>query len=246
MSEKVIIKKPYKLAISISSGIDSLTSYYWAIEELNYNPKDIICIMFDYGQEYFHKEYSCVKWLKCNLQVLQIDILEYTSWNQPYSPNRNAIFATIASKFADRVWICANKGDNNKYAYDKNDKFFELATMFNSASTGKHTIIESPFINKFKHEIIAWGLKNNVDYNNSISCYHPSLNRCGMCADCFSRFINMKYNGIDEVFTQLPYKSDIAINQLAEYKRNLENNDFTKNHKKIIDITFKVMKGVNL
>lgn len=242
---KIIITKPFRLAICMSGGIDSLTSYYWAIKVLGYKKEDIINIQFDYGQEYYLKEkMALIKNKDMYIKEFQIDIGEMSTWKNYYSPNRNTIFSSIGSKFADEVWIVSNKGDNNKYAIDKNDKFFELATKLNSYATGKETRIRSPFLNLYKHEIIAWGLKNGVNYNNSISCYHGYYVRCGLCADCFSRFINMKYNNIDEIFENNPLESEVCKSVIEEYKQNLKDNDFTKNKKEVIKVTFKVLENL--
>jgi 7-cyano-7-deazaguanine synthase in queuosine biosynthesis len=225
--------KRRKLAICFSGGMDSYIAYHWAIKELNYNPKDILCINFDIGHPYFKKEEQCLKQLEVPYTTMKIGLLSKKYNNMPDEvnyiiPGRNMIFASIAASFAKEVWIIGMKFENHYLMYDKNENFFRLATICLSQAIGSPTQVKSPFVNLTKTEIIKWSIKHKLPHlHETTSCYHPTLQRCGVCSLCFKRFIAMKACGLDENFINDPRKSKEAIRLREAYIKALADNDFS-------------------
>lgn len=236
-----------KLAICISGGMDSYIAYFWAIKKLGYKKEDIICINFDIGHPYAKKEQEALKKLGIPYTTIHIDLLRESFGNMPTEtkyviPARNMIFSTIAAGFAERVWIMGMKFENHYLMYDKNDDFFRIASACLTQSIGSQTIVESPFIDYTKTDIIQWAVDNKLEkLHETTSCYHPKLHRCGECSLCFKRFVAMMACGVEEKFSSDPRKSEEAQRLVTVYKEAIRKNDFSHYQKDRILETFDIM-----
>lgn len=234
--------KKYRLCICYSSGIDSLTGLYYAVNQLKYNYQDILLLMFNYGQEYFEKEFGLMKKLienenlPCDYKVLKININDDTNIENHYCWNRNTIFSTIACRFSDEVWIVAN-GDEHQVK-DKDEKFFELATKLNTYTMEKPILIHSPFLRLRKSNIIKWGLNNKVPFFYSTSCYHPTKLFCGECAGCLFRWVDMNYLNIKEAYLNHPLESKKNQDIVKEYLIYYKNMDYSVKHEEELNIFY--------
>ncbi len=114
-----------------------------------------------------------------------------------YVPARNTLFLAYALSWAEsinanNIFIGANKDDFQGYPDCRPDfykKFEELANIGTSfvEKTEKIEII-TPFINSTKEEIILFGLKNNIDFSETFTCYEPIDGKpCGKCYSCIVR-----------------------------------------------------------
>lgn len=115
-----------------------------------------------------------------------------------YVPARNTLFLSYAMAWADSIeadaiYIGVNQIDASGYP-DCREVFINAmrdVAKFGtrSGSNGKTINIETPLINLTKPEIIELGLKNNLDYSKTISCYDPLINAisCGQCDACILR-----------------------------------------------------------
>lgn len=241
--------KRKKLCIPISGGMDSFIAYHYAIRELGYNPEDIVCIFFNIGQPYFQKEKDALSKLGVPYKEIHIPcypevVADKLDIHNYILPNRNAIFASIAAIYGERVWIVGMKYENHYLMHDKNDAFFRISTISNTQSIGELTIIESPFSNKTKTETIEWARDNDLleKLDDTVSCYHPREKRCGVCSLCFKRWLAMKAAGVDEHYSQNPAISDEANRLVLAYTAALEKNDFSHYSKERILETLKFIK----
>lgn len=233
--------KQYELCILYSSGIDSITGYYYAIKQLKIKPENILLLMINYGQSYHEKEkFLFENFLKDNPKVnykcLDINIENESDLEYHYVSNRNVILSSIGFRFSDEVWLCANADE--QHVKDKDMDFFTLSTQLNSHTLGKPVILFSPFLNWSREKILRWGIGNNVPYNFSSSCYHEILMQCGECKGCIDRYFDFMDLGIIEEFEKniLEYPRVIG---LVEY---LHLKDKTPEEQKVFEKYIRVLQ----
>ncbi|OGX35312.1 MAG: hypothetical protein A3C36_00745 [Omnitrophica WOR_2 bacterium RIFCSPHIGHO2_02_FULL_52_10] len=108
-------------------------------------------------------------------------------------PARNIIFLSFAASFAEAigaraVFIGANAIDYSGYP-DCRPGFFKayqtvLRRGLKSGVERKAIKIYTPLIRKTKAQIIQMGLKLNVPYRLTWSCYRGGARPCGTCDSC--------------------------------------------------------------
>lgn len=110
-----------------------------------------------------------------------------------YVPARNLIFLSLAASFAEAVgathiFIGANAIDYSGYPDCRPEFFKGLQNVFKkglkSGVEGKGLKIHAPFVQKTKAQIIRVGLKLDVPYAKTWSCYQGKMNACGVCDSC--------------------------------------------------------------
>ena len=121
-----------------------------------------------------------------------------------YVPARNTIFLSYALALAEvrqahDIFIGVNALDYSGYPdcrpefIDTFGKLANLATKISDCDTGgtgaERTKIHAPLIDLTKAEIIKEGLRLNVDYKMTTSCYDPVDGKlaCGHCDACLLR-----------------------------------------------------------
>lgn len=108
-------------------------------------------------------------------------------------PNRNAIMMTIAyglaaSQQADTVAMAVHGGDHFIYADCRPDFMESFSAMQNLALDGMATIsLFTPFLHKNKSDIVREGIKQQVPFENTWSCYKGLEQHCGRCGTCVER-----------------------------------------------------------
>ena len=110
-----------------------------------------------------------------------------------YVPARNIIFLSFAASFAEAagakgIFIGANAIDYSGYP-DCRPEFFKAyqAMMRQGLKTGvqgQSIKVFAPFVRKTKKQIIRHGLKLNVPYHLTWSCYEGKQKPCGVCDSC--------------------------------------------------------------
>lgn len=117
-----------------------------------------------------------------------------------YVPFRNGLFissaASIAiSKNCSTIWYGAHSDDAAGNAYpDCSSKFNEAINEAIYEGSGRQVHVVAPFINKTKAEVVAAGLKINVPYELTTSCYEGKDKACGKCGTCIDRLNAFKIN----------------------------------------------------
>ena len=126
-----------------------------------------------------------------------------------YVPARNTIFLSYALAYAEvlpanDIFIGANILDYSGYP-DCRPAYIEaynvLANLaLSRAVQGEKMTIHTPLLQLNKTQIIQEGLRLDVDYANTFSCYSPSKDghACGVCDACTLRLNAFKSVGIDD------------------------------------------------
>ena len=201
-----------KAVILVSGGLDSATVLAMA-KSAGY---ECYALSMDYGQRHRIELDRAQKVATSNgaveHRVVRIDIgnfggsaLTDRDINVPtqetdnipitYVPARNTVFLSTALGWAEvlgasAIFIGANAVDYSGYPDCRPEyiqAFQNLANLATKAGVEGETIkIEAPIINLTKGEIIKAGLKLNVDYSQTISCYNPRTDGkiCGECDSC--------------------------------------------------------------
>lgn len=240
-----------KLVICYSGGMDSFIAYHYAISrEGGYHPNDVQLVNFNIGSNYSAKEDLARKqlnlpYIKIDLPIIAPELNNVPTKEKYIIPARNLIFASVAASLGERVWIVGVRHENHVKMYDKNNAFFRSATLACSQAVGATTIVESPFIEWSKTEMIQWAVQNGLlnQLHKTVSCYDDDLVQCGTCGLCFKRAIAMYAAGVDERarYSTDPFTSDIARRFVEEYIKALQSKDFTHYALDRIEETLNVM-----
>lgn len=126
-----------------------------------------------------------------------------------WTPQRNTLFFTMLHAFAevhnfDEVWVGVNQIDFSGYPDTRESFIKRLQEALNWGSkafteNGKEIKIIAPLQHMNKSAIIKEGIKLNVPYNLTQSCYEPVENKsCGHCDSCILRLNGFKEAGIQD------------------------------------------------
>ena len=118
-----------------------------------------------------------------------------------YVPARNTVFLSISLAYAeaidaDAIFIGATATDYSGYPdcrpeyIEAYQKMADLATK--RGVEGKPIKIKAPLLNLSKAEIIKKGLKLNVSFDKTWSCYQGGEKACGRCDSCLLRLKGFK------------------------------------------------------
>lgn len=215
-----------KAIVLLSGGLDSATTLAIAIDQ----GFDCYALSFDYGQRhaveinaaksiasYFNvKEH---KVLEIDLTQIggsaltdySIDVPERPTEGIPvtYVPARNTIFLSFALAYTEvldafDIFFGVNAVDYSGYpdcrpeyiaAFEKTAK---LATR--AGVEGGEFKFHTPLIQLTKAEIIKTGIKLDLDYSLTVSCYQADEQgrACGLCDSCRIRSAGFKTAGIPD------------------------------------------------
>ncbi len=123
-----------------------------------------------------------------------------------YVPFRNGLFLSIAASYADsifpgepaEVWYGAHSDDAAGQAYaDCSEEFAAAMDKAINIGTYGNIHVVRPLINMNKVQVVAEGLRLNVPYEKTWSCYKGEGKACGIhCATCLDRIEAFKANGV--------------------------------------------------
>jgi 7-cyano-7-deazaguanine synthase len=118
-----------------------------------------------------------------------------------YVPARNTIFLSIALAYAesldaDAVFIGATSSDYSGYP-DCRPRFFKAFQKMADVATkkgveGGSIQIRTPLLRLSKDQIIKKGLKLQVPFEHTWSCYKGEKKACGRCDSCLLRLKGFK------------------------------------------------------
>lgn len=124
-----------------------------------------------------------------------------------YVPFRNGLLLSIATAYADslfpneevEIFYGAHADDAAGQAYaDCSPEFAEAMNKAINIGTYNKISINRPLINMNKAEVVKTGLKLNVPYELTWSCYEGKEKQCGKCGTCIDRKNAFKLNGIED------------------------------------------------
>jgi 7-cyano-7-deazaguanine synthase len=106
-------------------------------------------------------------------------------------PNRNMIMLSVAIGWAistksDAVAYAAHAGDHTIYP-DCRPEFGAAMNVAAYLADWHQVEVVRPFVNFTKAEIVAFGAKLNVPFQDTYSCYEGRPVHCGKCGTCVER-----------------------------------------------------------
>lgn len=213
-----------KAIILLSGGLDSITVLALAKQQ----GFDCYALSFDYGQRHnaelkaaseIAKAYQVTdhKIIKLGLGSIggsaltdtQIDVPDKLQDGIPvtYVPARNTIFLAFALGWAEvlkstDIFIGVNAVDYSGYPDCRPEfikAFQQLANLATKAGIeGNNITVHTPLISLSKSDIIKQGIKLNVDYARTVSCYSADEQgrACRVCDACRLRLLGFTESGI--------------------------------------------------
>lgn len=207
-----------KCIVVLSGGPDSTVVAYWATNK----GYEVYGLTFKYGQismtEVEHASMIAEK-LAIPIKIIDLSSLKEvftgvtslvdnnipmtSNFSQPIIvPFRNAIFLSVAVAYAvsinsKNIFYGAQESDAQFYP-DCRKEFYESFEQTARLGTDKEILIEAPFSNVPKSEIIKLGTKLGVPFHLTWSCYLNLPQHCGKCESCINRKNAFKQSGITD------------------------------------------------
>lgn len=212
-----------KAIVSLSGGMDSTTVLAAAIE----SGRDVIAVSFGYGSKHqmYENEASSMIAQHYNVPHRFINLCdvmasfrsnllktggaipeghyEAESMKLTVVPARNIIFASIlvgvaVSEDANSIWMGVHAGDHAIYP-DCRSKFVLAMEKALQLGTGNDYLsIVTPFLYGDKQSILEYGIKHNVPYHLTRTCYKDQSIACGKCGSCQERLSAFKAVGVED------------------------------------------------
>lgn len=124
-----------------------------------------------------------------------------------YVPFRNGLMLSSVAALAQSIWpdnevdilLGAHADDAAGRAYaDCSEEFTSaMNTAIVIGTYGKVRVV-APLVNMNKSEVIGTGLKLNVPYHLTWSCYQGGREACGKCGTCIDRLNAFHANGVKD------------------------------------------------
>jgi len=210
----------------ISGGLDSTVMLY----DLAKQGYSINALSFRYGQKH-SKEIECAKWHCRELGVvhelveiplgklfrssaltnseIEMPNAHYTHESQKVTvvPNRNMIMLAIAAGYAESIgakelFYAAHANDEAIYP-DCRPVFVNHLKETLEVGMYEAPQLIAPYVNITKAEVVTQGMKLQVPFERTWSCYQGNEKPCNFCGTCRERIESFMKNGIrDPLYTQ--------------------------------------------
>jgi 7-cyano-7-deazaguanine synthase len=213
MSEKVVV--------IFSGGMDSYTVLNHALKQ----GYDVHALTFDYGQRHVkeiqYAQRACDE-LNVHHKIVDISAInsiiagssltdnidipeghyEAESMQSTVVPNRNMILLSLAVGYAvslkaTKVFYGAHSGDHAIYP-DCRPEFVKRMQDVCAIANYDAIDIIVPYLHNDKIEILADGIKMNLDYNKTWTCYNGREKACGKCGACQERLEAFEKNNVTD------------------------------------------------
>ncbi len=121
-----------------------------------------------------------------------------------YVPFRNGLFLSVAASVAvaqgaEEILYGAHADDAAGNAYpDCSVEFNGYMAKAIYTGTGDAVNVVAPFVAKTKADVVAEGLRMNVPYELTWSCYEGGDKPCGKCGTCIDRKEAFEKNGVKD------------------------------------------------
>ncbi|MCX7958402.1 MAG: 7-cyano-7-deazaguanine synthase QueC [Deltaproteobacteria bacterium] len=223
------MKREGRAVVLLSGGMDSATTLAIALRKHR-----VIALHFNYHQRTQKKELWCFRKLCGYYKVrdkivIDMDFLKRIggstlfsgSGNIPepqfkkdripstYVPFRNGIMLSVAAAAADRfgaryIYIGAVEEDSSGYPDCRSDFIDAFERAVNKGTRLSAIKIIAPLISMTKTEIVKTGIRLNVPYEYTWSCYRSDITPCMRCESCYLRARGFEGAGQkDPIITQL-------------------------------------------
>lgn len=219
-------EKSKKAVVLVSGGLDSATTLAIAREK----DYACYAVSFDYGQRHVSELSAARrvveqigveehKTIRIDLDGIggsaltdaKIDVPNTLSKGIPitYVPARNTVFLSLALGWAEvlgaqDIFIGVNAVDYSGYPDCRPEFISAFERMANLATKagveGRYFKIHTPLIDLSKSQIILEGVRLNVDYSLTVSCYAADEKgaACGACDSCYFRRTGFEQAGIQD------------------------------------------------
>jgi 7-cyano-7-deazaguanine synthase len=198
------MSKGKKAVILFSGGLDSTTVLYYAMDK-GYK---CCCLLFDYDQKHKKEIKSAIKIaedVKAEHSIVKIslpwsnDALTNKNKKVPvhkilpksvpptYVPGRNTLFLSYALSYAESInaeaiFIGVNAVDFSNYPDCTPDFIKAYSNVLKSLKT--KISVKTPLLKMNKAQIIRLGIKLNVPYKHTWTCYNGYSRPCMECDSC--------------------------------------------------------------
>ena len=217
-------------AILLSGGMDSSTLLWWLKER---QEEPIHAVSIDYRQRH-RVELECPARLAARAGVAEHKLLDLdltavggspltdASLEVPDAqdarqidtvvPFRNMLFITLAAAYAETrgihdLYIAPVKDDFQAYRDCRRPFYDSLEQSLHLGATVDRPFrIHTPFIDRWKSELLPLGLELGVPYELTHPCYAGRRPACGRCDACAERIAAFRTNGATD---PLPYEIEI-------------------------------------
>jgi len=205
----------------LSGGMDSATCLWWMKQELD---GPIHALSIDYGQRH-RVELECAAGLAARAGVphkvvgLDLGAIGGSPLTDPglavpaaqedrqaatVVPFRNLLFAALAGAWAETlgleaVYLAPVKDDYRSYRDCRRPFYDSLEQTLGLGATREQGFaIHTPFVDKWKTEVVALGLQMGVPYELTHTCYEGKRPACGVCDACAERLTAFAANGVPD------------------------------------------------
>lgn len=228
--------KKTKIVVPFSGGMDSTVILHRAIKEVG--KENVYCLTFDYNQRH-SSEISAAMWYAQHVKVEEHsvidvsfirdlapvssltnddiptpDVREVAGEAQPksYVPNRNMIFLSIATSYAEsvganKVYHGATKIDSLAGYWDASPEFLPAINDVLVLNRENRIAIEAPLIEMDKADIVREGIGLGVLFSKTYTCYSGESK-----ADANSVSSALRIKGFANAgyIDPQPYKQDLS------------------------------------
>jgi len=210
-----------KTVLLLSGGLDSAT----LLAQLLDDGQEVYGLNIHYGQRH-KKELDAAKSIAehydIKLEYLDFEVMkklligssltdnidvpeghyEEENMKQTVVPNRNMVLLSIAGAWAvslkaDYVAMGAHAGDHTIYPDCRESFLSRCEDTLRHGNYHKVSII-APFIHMSKIGIVKRGLKLEVPYKLTSTCYNGREKACGKCGSCVERLEAFEKNGVKD------------------------------------------------
>jgi len=116
----------------------------------------------------------------------------YETLKSTIVPNRNAIFLSIAIGYAEsiganHVFFGAHFSDRGVYPDCRKEFVDAFQNSERLATDNPDLVIDAPFVDIDKSEIVKLGAELGVPFADTWTCYKGGERHCGVCSSCRER-----------------------------------------------------------
>lgn len=208
------------VVVLLSGGLDSAVLTYWLKERYT----KVYPLYIKYGSKHSSKELKAAqetcKDLGLELTVIEVPEVLFSNAAltneampvpksledtiQVVVPFRNLMFITFGAAYAEQVGATTIALSPTKEDYsvfrDCRREFFDSAekTLSLGSKYERSFAILTPFINYTKEDIITLGVKMDVNFAHTWSCYLGESEPCGTCPACRVRMKGFGFAGVSD------------------------------------------------
>lgn len=208
-----------KVVVIYSGGMDSYTVLNKALRD----GYEVYALSFDYGQRHVKEldvAAAACKGLDVHHKIVDISAInqiiggssltddievpeghyEAENMKSTIVPNRNMILLSLAVGYAVSLKACkvyygAHSGDHAIYPDCRPEFVKKMDDVCRIANYDEVEIV-SPYLKNSKIDILTDGLKMNLDYSQTWTCYNGREKACGKCGACQERLEAFKLNNV--------------------------------------------------